>query len=75
MHTRTILYEVGQVAPLPEIMRNAVGQCRVLIVDHFAGAAGCQALRLARERGVPVVADVEDESAPGAAALLDEATI
>jgi sulfofructose kinase len=73
MHTRTILYEVGQVAPPPEIMRNAVGQCRVLIVDHFAGEAGCQALRLARERGVPVVADVEDNSAPGAAALLDEA--
>jgi len=72
-HTRTILYQIGQIAPPPEAVTEAVGQCRVLMVDHYAGEAGPQAVRLALARGVPVVADVEDESALGAATLLDQA--
>jgi sulfofructose kinase len=72
-HTRTILYEIGQIAPPPEIVAEAVSQCRVLMVDHYAGEASRQAVSLALERGIPVVADVEDEFALGAAAMLDEA--
>ncbi len=71
--TRTILYEMGRVDPPPAAIRSAAAQCRVMMVDYLAGEAGAEALRSAHERGVPVVADVEDESAPGAATLLDEA--
>jgi sulfofructose kinase len=72
-HTRTILYETGVVAPPLEAVRPAVERCRVLLVDHFAGLTGLEAARLARGLAIPVVADVEDESRPGAEALLDEA--
>jgi len=72
-HTRTILYEIGQLAPPLEILAEAVSRCRVLMVDHLSGDAGRHALRLARERGIPVVADVETVSTPGAAAIFDEA--
>ncbi len=73
VHTRTIVYETGQIAPPPEVVAEMVGQCRVLMIDHYTGEVGCQAVRLALERGVPVVADVEVETAPGAAEMLEEA--
>jgi sulfofructose kinase len=72
-HTRTILYETGQVFPPLEAALQALTQCRVLMVDHFSGQVGAQAARFALERGIAVVADVENENAPGAEALLAEA--
>jgi sulfofructose kinase len=72
-HTRTIVYETGQIAPPPEVVSEVVGQGRVLMIDHYTGEVGCRAVRLALERGVPVVADVEVETAPGAVEMLEEA--
>jgi sulfofructose kinase len=72
-HTRTILYEIGEIAPPPEAIGPAVEQCRVLLVDHFSGLIGAQAARLARGLGLPAVVDIENENYPGARALLEEA--
>lgn len=70
--TRTILYEHGRVDPPPEHITPAlIESCRVLLIDHHAPLAGPRAAALARERGIPVVADVESESIPTLPAFLD----
>lgn len=71
--TRTILYEPGRVEPPPEhITEEMVAKTRVLFIDHHVPKAGLHAARLARERGVPVVADVEHEHMPGLSEFLAE---
>ena len=65
-HTRAILVEkgvgLGDEAPWPtaEMIRAA----RVLYVDHQDPGRMARAARIAREAGIPVVADVEVEESP-----------
>jgi len=53
--------------PEPELIRAT----RVLIVDHLGVAGAIRAARLAREAGIPVVADFERVSSPDFPVLLD----
>lgn len=70
--TRTILYQPGVVEPpLEAITPELISSTRVLLFDHHAPAAGAKAARLARERGIPVVADIESERVPNLDELLD----
>ncbi|HPL30897.1 MAG TPA: PfkB family carbohydrate kinase, partial [Anaerolineae bacterium] len=69
---RTIFFSRAGVAErLPEAMTDElIGAARVLFVDHTNAAGGLRAAELAHRHGIPVVSDIEDERAPGAAALL-----
>ncbi len=64
--TRTILYDLKGVYgaepgwPEPDLIRSA----RVLFVDHFGVEGMIWAARIAREAGIPVVADLENDSMP-----------
>lgn len=71
---RTILYDVQRVAARApeEVSPDLICGCRVLFVDYTAGWGGLRAARLARERGIPVVGDVERLTVPGARELLAE---
>ena len=70
--TRTILYDPQNVygadneLPSADLIRSA----RVLYVDHHGIPGMIRASRIAREAGIPVVADLEDDGAPGFAELL-----
>jgi sugar/nucleoside kinase (ribokinase family) len=53
-----------------DITDELISACRVLFVDHHAIAGHLRAVELAHQHGIPVVADIERESEPGAAELL-----
>jgi sugar/nucleoside kinase (ribokinase family) len=71
--TRTVFYNLEGVVPAqadhpdPSVIRS----CRVLYVDQFGIEGMLRAARIAREAGIAVVGDLEDDSWPGFAELLD----
>ncbi len=70
--TRTILYQPGVVEPPVEaVTPGLISSTRVLFFDHHAPMSGAKAARLARERGIPVVADIESERVPNLDELLE----
>jgi sulfofructose kinase len=58
---RTIFWKPGTYARLiaGELDLQAVTDCRALLVDHHHMGAAIEAARFARERGLPVVGDIE----------------
>jgi sugar/nucleoside kinase (ribokinase family) len=71
--TRTILYNLeGAFGAEPDWPDEAVIRAsRVLFVDHFGVAGMARAARVARQAGIPVVADLESDQQPGFAELLE----
>jgi sulfofructose kinase len=69
---RTIFYSAdGVVERRPEEMaQELIARCRVLFVDFTVGDGGLRAIHLAHARGIPVVGDIEQETAPGVEQLL-----
>jgi sulfofructose kinase len=71
-HTRTILYDLAGTAgadadePPADVIRSA----RVLMIDHYGVEGLTRAARIAREAGIPVVADFEHHEWPGFMDLL-----
>lgn len=71
--TRTILYEADGVigadpsAPAEEVLRSA----GVLLVDHIGLEGMVRAARIAREAGIPVVADIERDRPSLVSELID----
>lgn len=63
---RTIFFERrGALGPtLDSPAESDIAASRVLLVDHYGGPGNTRAIRLARERGVPVVADFERADVP-----------
>ena len=55
-----------QPAEIPDTM---IANCRVLFIDHHAVAGSLRAIELAHAHGIPVVADIERETEPGAEQL------
>jgi sulfofructose kinase len=71
---RTILYTTegtAEVAP-EEITADLIARCRVLFLDFTVGEGGLRALDLAHRQGIPVVADIEQESAPSMTELIPQ---
>ncbi len=70
--TRTILYSlegfVGAEPGWPE--EDLLRACRVLFVDHLGTEGMTRGARVARQAGIPVVADLESDQAPGFDGLL-----
>ena len=63
--TRNIFFDLEQVVGAS--VRTPAGlirSCRVLFVDHVGVPGMVRAARLARQAGIPVVADLEDDSDP-----------
>ena len=46
--------------PAPEVIRRA----KVLFIDHYGIAGNLRAIRIAREAGIAVVADIENTTVP-----------
>jgi sulfofructose kinase len=71
---RTIFYSAdGVVARRPEeITEKLIARCRVLFVDFTVGEGGLRAIQLAHARGIPVVGDIEQETAPGVGTLMQQ---
>jgi sulfofructose kinase len=71
---RTILYTIeGQTLVEPgQITADLIARCRVLFLDSTVGEGGLRALDLAHRQGIPVVADIEHESAPAMAELMPQ---
>ena len=69
---RTILYTAeGQTLVTPEeICADLIAGCGLLFVDFTADEAGLRAVELAHAHGIPVVADIEQESAPAMAEMI-----
>lgn len=69
---RTILYTMDGHTPVApdEVSADLIARARVLFLDSTSAAGGVRALELAQRQGIPVVADVEQEGAPGMAELL-----
>jgi sugar/nucleoside kinase (ribokinase family) len=71
--TRTILYSLerafGAEADWPA--EDVVRSSRVLFVDHFGMEGMVRAARVARQAGIPVVADLESDRHPRFAELLE----
>jgi sugar/nucleoside kinase (ribokinase family) len=69
---RTILYADDGVVPIrpEEIGADLIAGCRLLFVDFTAAEGGLRAVELAHANGIPVVADIEQESAPCMAELI-----
>jgi ribokinase len=63
---RTILFTAAGVTSLTpaEVTEELVATCRLLFVDSTVATLGLHVLRLARARGIPVVADLERFSGP-----------
>jgi sulfofructose kinase len=70
--TRTILYDLaGSTGADPSLPPEAViRSARVLFVDHYGIEGMTRAARIARQAGIPVVADLERSDWPGFADLL-----
>lgn len=70
--TRNIFFDLNGVVgagddwPAAELIHNT----KVLLVDNIGMQGMIRAAQIARKAGVPVVADLEDDSAPGFAELL-----
>jgi sugar/nucleoside kinase (ribokinase family) len=60
---RTILYSAEGLAyrEPQDIREELIGACRVLFIDQSTRDGGLHAVRLARARGIPVVADLEKD--------------
>jgi len=73
-HTRTIVYNLqGAYGAEPEWPEEGViRSCRVLFVDHFGIEGMIRAARIARQAGIPVVADLENHQHPRFGELLEE---
>ncbi len=71
--TRTILYSFDGVQQLTpdEVGPELISQARVVFLDHTIGELSSHILQLARQAGVPTVADLE-ELRPGVAESLRE---
>ncbi len=52
--------------PAPDFIRSA----RVLFIDHYGFEGTLRAIRVARAEGIPVVADFEEDGAPGLRELM-----
>ena len=65
-HTRAIFFQKpGQVgAALDAPRAGEIAKSRVLLIDHYGGAGNARAARIARENGVPIVADFERRNVP-----------
>ena len=72
---RTILHSsAGVTYPEPgQVTRDLVASCKMLFLDHTCGAVAAHALELARQLGVPVIADVESATGAASGALLQHA--
>jgi len=70
--SRTILYDSSGIRDLDpgEIDPAWVAASRVLFIDHNTPRAALEAARMARQRGIPIVADLEAPEMPGLADLL-----
>lgn len=70
--SRSILACRDGVTPFPpaEITHELISSCRLLFVDHTAVETSLRAAALARELGVPVVADIERVDIPRLGELL-----
>ena len=72
-HTRNVFFQRPQIvgplieSPTAEQIRSA----SVLYVDHYGGEGTVRAQRLARQAGVPVVADLERDNLPCFEAILE----
>lgn len=66
-HTRTILFDLaGSVGALPDWPpEETIAHSRVLFVDHYGIEGMIRAARVALDRGIPVVADLERDEWPG----------
>jgi sugar/nucleoside kinase (ribokinase family) len=71
-HTRNIFFnEIDVTAPpLAAITSELIGQGGVLLVDHVHVAAAAHACRVARQLGIPSVADVESHNGAAIEGLL-----
>jgi ribokinase len=71
---RTIFYSsAGVVARRPEEMTGKlIARCRVLFVDFTVGDGGLRAIQLAHAHGIPVVGDIEQETALGVEELMHQ---
>ena len=70
-HSRTILHSGGNVAPPEELITpELISQASVLFLDDNSRQAGVKAATIARDLGIPVVADVETDPPPGYEQLL-----
>jgi sugar/nucleoside kinase (ribokinase family) len=73
-NTRNIFFDlhgfVGADETLPDA--DVIRSTRVLFVDHFSPKGMLRAARIAREAGIPVVADFEDSESPHFEELLDQ---
>lgn len=68
---RTIFFSRGANERRPDEMApELIAACRVLFLDHTVGVGGLRAVELAHAHGIPVVADVENETGPGAPELM-----
>ncbi len=65
-HTRTIFFRrPGLVGAPPDApAASEIAESRVLLIDHYGGAGNARAATIARENGVPVVADFERANVP-----------
>ena len=66
VHTRAIFFQKpGLVGAPPDApSEEEIAASRVLLIDHYGGAGNVRAARIARENGVPVVADFERDNVP-----------
>jgi len=71
-HTRNIFFSKAGVAfrPLTSIDATLVSQARVLFVDHGGVEGMLHAVTLAKELGIPTVADIERDEHPQAGELI-----
>lgn len=71
--TRTILYNTRdfQEPSAVDILLEWVAASRVVFVDQNMPRCGLRAARMARARGIPVIADIEKVDTPEQQALLD----
>lgn len=69
--TRNIFFDRSRLfPPIRRGLRGAVTHARVLLVDHHDAEQKIAAARIARERGIPIVADFEGTEEPRFAELL-----
>lgn len=71
---RTIFFSRAGVTPrrAEEMTTDLIGRTRVLFVDHTVVEGGLRAIQIAHALGIPVVGDIESESAPGVAELMTQ---
>lgn len=72
-HTRNIFYNLSNVMPLPfeEIDNSLISAAKVLMIDQLGIDGMIRAARIAREKGIPVVADCEWPDCDGIEKLIE----